>query len=130
MDSESTVRWVDLTAGQQCVLLNVVEQSYLFDVLNECARGQDWPDRLPEVPRLARIVQDFVDRGLVELTKDSGEPGQPPVDIPVGQVHEVLSDPANWWSPEGVRPFALAPTEDGLAVYRSTRSPGRNVSQQ
>jgi hypothetical protein len=126
----TTVRWTDLTAEQQCVLLNAVERTYLFDVLNECARGQDWPDRLPQVPRLAQILEDLIDRGYVLLTKDSDEDGQPPIGIPADQVHAVLADPANWWSPDVVRPFALAPTDDGLAVYTSTPGTPPDTSQQ
>lgn len=44
------MEWTDLTAEQQCVLLNAVEESYLFDVLTECAPGRDWPEKLTWVP--------------------------------------------------------------------------------
>jgi hypothetical protein len=113
------MRLEDLTDEQRCVLLNAVEESYLFEVLNECScsRGTDWPDRMPGVPRLARIVQDFIDKGLVTLYRDADEVGQPPVDIPNDQAPAILADSANWWSPDGVRTIALAPTDDGLAVY-------------
>jgi len=114
------VRWRDLTSDQQCVLLNAVEDTYLFAVLTECAQGADWPDLMPQVPHLARIVEDMAERGWVVLTRDSEEEGELPIDIPADQVHEILSDPANWWSPDGVRPIAVAATEKGLAVYRST----------
>lgn len=113
-----TPRWTDLTEEQRCVLLNAVEESYLFTVLNECAPGADWPDRLPHVPRLAAIVAGFIDEGLIVLTRDAGQAGQRPVDVPADQARSVLADPDSWWSPEGVRPIALAPTETGLAVYR------------
>lgn len=108
----------DLTPEQQCVLLNAVEETYLFGVLQECAPGPDWPDLVPQIPQLARIVEDFIGQGLVILTKDAGEEGQPPADIPNEQAHAILADPANWWSPDGVRPIALAPTDKGLALYR------------
>ena len=111
------VRLEDLTEEQRCVLLNAVEESYLFSVLMECAPGQDWPDRMPRIPYLARIVEDFMDKGLVTLTKDADEAGQPPIDIPLDQARVIVADPANWWSSEGGRPIALAPTDDGLAVY-------------
>jgi hypothetical protein len=55
------VRNIDLTEDQRCVVLNAVEHSYLFVVLAACSTGADWPDRLPDVPRLAKIVQDFID---------------------------------------------------------------------
>jgi hypothetical protein len=121
--------WKDLTPDQQCVLMNAVEESYLFEVLNECGRGKDWPDRLPHVPRLAKIVQDFVDQGLVVLDRDAGV-GLAPIDIPNDQVPAILGEPDNWWSPDGTRPIALAPTEAGLAVYRSTPSTPRDAGQQ
>lgn len=118
------MRFTDLTAQQQCVLLNAVEEAYLFSVLNDCVPGEDWPERLPQVSQLAQIVEELIGQGLIELTKDSDQEDEPPVDIPADQVHTVLADPANWWSPDGVRPFSLAPTDAGLAVYRST--PGRD----
>lgn len=55
------MRNIDLTEDQRCVVLNAVEHSYLFVVLAACSTGADWPDRLPDVPRLAKIVQDFID---------------------------------------------------------------------
>jgi hypothetical protein len=124
------VRFTDLTSDQQCVLLNAVEEAYLFSVLNDCVPGQNWPERVRGAPRLAQIVEDLIDQGLVELTKDSDEEGQLPVDIPAEQVHAVLSDPANWWSPEGTRPFALAPTKAGLAVYTATSSTPSDADKQ
>ena len=114
------VRWTDLTDEQRCVLLNAVEESYLFAVLTECAPGRDWPDRLPQVPRLAKIVEDFIDKGLVTLTWDADEDSQPPVGIPHDQALAIIADPDNWWSSEGGRPIALAPTDTGLAVYHGT----------
>lgn len=111
------MRWTDLTEDQRCVLMNAVEETYLFSVLTECAPGADWPDRVPHIPRLAKIVEDFLDKGLLSLTKDSGETGQPPIDIPDDQAHAIVADPDNWWSSEGGRPIALAPTDKGLAVY-------------
>lgn len=122
------MQFTDLTSQQQCVLLNAVEEAYLFSVLNDCVPGQDWADRLPHVPRMAQIVEEMIDQGLIELTKDSDEEGEPPVDIPADQVHAVLSDPDNWWSPDGVRPFSLAPTDAGLAVYRS--APARDAGKK
>lgn len=111
------MRWTDLTEEQRCVLLNAVEETYLFSVLSECAPGEDWPDRVPHIPRLAQIVQDFLDQGLVSLTRDSDEIGHPPIDIPEDQAHAIVRDPDNWWSSEGGSPIALAPTDRGLAVY-------------
>lgn len=125
-----TVRMADLTADQRCVLLNAVEEAYLSDVLNECAPGLDWPDRLPSVPHLAEVVQDFIDKGLVTLYRDAEEVGQPPIDIPVDQAPAILGDPANWWSPDGVRPIALAPTDEGLAVYTGGSVATRDADQQ
>jgi hypothetical protein len=124
------VRLTDLTDEQRCVLLNAVEESYLFSTLMECAPGPDWPDRMPRVPHLAQIVQDFIDQGLVTLYRDADEVGQPPVDIPADQARAILADPANWWSPDGVRPIALAPTDDGLAVYRGVPVSTRDGGQQ
>jgi hypothetical protein len=124
------VRLKDLTDEQRCVLLNAVEESYLFSTLMECAPGPDWPDRMPRVPHLAQIVQDFIDQGLVTLYRDADEVGQPPIDIPADQARAILADPANWWSPDGVRPIALAPTDDGLAVYRGVPVSTRDVGQQ
>jgi hypothetical protein len=124
------VRLQDLTAEQRCVLLNAVEESYLSDVLNECAPGMDWPDRLPSVPHLAQIVHDFIDKGLITLYRNSGEVGQPFIDIPADQAQAILEDPANWWSPDGVRPIALAPTDDGLAVYRGQPVTTPDVHEQ
>lgn len=114
------MRRTDLTSQQQCVLVNAVEQTYLFDVLTECGHGRDWPDRMPHVPRLAKIVEEFIVQGFVTLTRDPDESGLPAVDIPDEQAHDILADPANWWSPDGVRPIALAPTDKGLALYRGT----------
>ena len=122
------MKWTDLTPDQQCVLLNAVEEDYLFGMLQECGGGWDWPERLTHVPRLTAIVEDLIDQGLIELTKDPDEEGVPPVSVPADQVHAILADPDNWWSPDGVRPFSLAPTDAGLAVYRSTpaRDAGKN----
>jgi hypothetical protein len=125
-----TMRYKDMTAEQRCILLNAVEESYLFSVLNECAPGPDWPDRLPRVPQLAKIVQDFIDQGLVTLYRDADEIGQPPIDIPADQARAILSDSANWWSSEGGRPIALAPTEKGRAVYRGHAVTTRDADQQ
>lgn len=111
------MRITDLTKDQRCVLLNAVENSYLFDVLGECAIGADWPDRLPRVPELAKIVQDFIDQGLVTLNRDSGEDGVPPIDIPNEEAAAILGDQDNWWSPDGTRPIAVAPTDKGLELY-------------
>jgi hypothetical protein len=116
MTSRTQARWADLTAQQQYMLQNAVKESSLSRVLSECAPGQDGPDRLPQVPHLAQTVQNLADRGLVELTR---EPGEPRAGVPADRVRAVLRDPANWWSPEGLRPIALAATEAGRAVYRS-----------
>ena len=124
------VRLEDLTDEQRCVLLNAVEESYLFSVLMECAPGADWPDRMPHIPHLAQIVEDFIDMGLVILTRDADEPGQPPIEIPADQARAMVADPANWWSSEGGRPIALAPTDDGLAVYRGGAITTRDTGQQ
>jgi hypothetical protein len=126
------VRLEDLTEQQRCVLLNAVEESYLSDVLNECSssRGPDWPDRMPGVPQLAQIVRDFIDKGLVTLYRDAEEVGQPPIDIPADEAHAILADPANWWSPDGVRPIALAPTDDGRDVYRGVAITTRDTGQR
>lgn len=114
------MEWTDLTKEQQCVLLNAVEESYLPDVLTECAPGPNWPDdRLPQIPRLARIVEDLIGQGLVAMTKDAPQAGQAPIDIPPGQVHDVLADPGNWWPPDGGRPFALTATAEGRAIFRA-----------
>jgi hypothetical protein len=123
------VRLEDLTDEQRCVLLNAVEESYLFSVLMECAPGTDWPDRMPHIPRLAKIVEDFIDKGLVILTRDADESGQPPIEIPADQARAMVADPANWWSSEGGRPIALAPTDDGLAVYTGHPVTTRDAGQ-
>lgn len=122
------MKWTDLTPDQQCVLLNAVEESYLFGMLQECGGGWDWQERLTHVPRLTRIVEELIDQGLVELTKDPEEEGVPPVSVPGEQVHAILADPGNWWSADGVRPFSLAPTDAGLAVYEST--PARDAEKR
>jgi hypothetical protein len=124
------VRLKDMTDEQRCVLLNAVEESYLFSTLMECAPGPDWPDRMPRVPHLAQIVQDFIDKGLVTLYRDADEVGQPPIDIPSDQAPAILADPANWWSPDGVRPIALAPTDEGLAVYTGVPVTTRDAGQE
>ena len=113
------MNWDDLTSDQQCVLLHAVEQDYLSGVLVGCTNEPDWPQRVAHVPRMAGIIEGLMDRGLVELTRDAEEEGAPPVDVPAHEAHEVLHDPANWWSPEGIRQpmTALAPTDAGLAVY-------------
>ena len=111
------VRLEDLTDEQRCVLLNAVEEAYLFAMLIECAPGADWPELMPHIPHLAGIVQDFIDKGLVTLYRDADEVGQPPIDIPNDQAPAILADPANWWTTEGVSPISLAPTDEGLAVY-------------
>jgi hypothetical protein len=82
------------------------------------------------VPHLAQIVEDFIDKGLVTLYRSADEVGQPPIDIPADQAHAILADPANWWSPDGVRPIALASTDDGLAVYRGVAVTTRDVGQE
>lgn len=120
--------WTDLSPDQQCVLLNAVEESYLFGVLIECGSAPDWPERLKHVPRLAGIVEQMVEQDLIEVTVDSEQQGQPADSVPADQVHAIVSDPANWWSPEGTKPFGLAPTDAGLAVYRST--PARDAGKQ
>lgn len=114
------MRLTDLTDEQRLLLLNVIEESYLFEVLNECAPGEDWPDRVPYIPHLAQIVEDFLDKGLLTLYRHSDEPGHPPIGIPDDQARAILADPDNWWSPNGTRPIALAPTDKGLALYRGT----------
>jgi hypothetical protein len=124
------VRMEDLTDEQRCVLLNAVEEAYLFAMLTECAPGADWPDLMPHIPHLAGIVEDFIDKGLVTLYKSADEQGQPPIDIPADQAHAVLADPVNWWTSEGVRPISLAPTDDGLAVYRGVPVSTRDAGQQ
>ena len=124
------MRFADLTHEQRCVLLNAVEESYLFSVLMECAPGQDWPDRMLRIPHLARIVEDFIDHGLVILTKDADEAGQPPIEIPADQARAIVADSANWWSSEGGRPIALAPTDEGLAVYTGIPVETRDAGQQ
>lgn len=111
------VRLEDLTGDQRCVLLNAVEETFLFSVLMECAPGADWPDLMPHVPYVRQIVEDFINKGLVTLYRNTYEPGHPPVDIPNDQAHAVLADLANWWTSEGVRPISLAATDQGLAVY-------------
>jgi hypothetical protein len=124
------VRPENLTDEQRCVLLNAVEESYLSSTLMECAPGADWPDLMPWVPHVAQIIEDFIDKGLVILTRDADENGQRPIDIPADQAHAILADPANWWSSEGVRPIALAPTDDGLAVYTGGRHVDRDAGEQ
>jgi hypothetical protein len=112
------VRYADLTKDQQRVLLDAVEHTYLSGVLVEYSTGAEWPDRLPDVPKLAKIVQDFIDQGLVTLDKDSGERGRGPIDIPNEEAPAILGDPDNWWSPAGTRPIALAPTDKGLDLFQ------------
>lgn len=114
------MQWTDLTAEQRAVLLNAVEHSYLDSLLMEWIPGKDWPERLPEVPRLARAIEELADQGLIEMTEDTDQVGQPPIDVPADRLHEVVSNPANWWSPEGTGPFALSPTDEGLAVFRTS----------
>ena len=113
------IDWDDLTADQRCVLLHAVEEDYLSAVLVGCTSEPDWPARVAHVPRVAEIIEDLVNRGLVEVTRDAEEEGAPPVDVRAEDVHKVLHDAANWWSPEGIRQpmTALAPTEAGLAIY-------------
>lgn len=112
--------WTDLNPDQQCVLLNAVEESYLFGVLIECGSAPDWAERLKHVPRLAGIVEQMVEQGLIEVTVDSDKQGQSASSVPADQIYEVISNPDSWWTPEGTKPYGLAPTDDGLAVYRST----------
>ena len=116
---ETTMQWTDLTSLQRCVLLEAVEVSSLDTVLLACVQGREWAEKLPEVPRLAAAVEWLVDHGLIEVTKDEEE-DQHPAAVPRGQVHEVVSDPANWWSPEGVGPFGLVSTEAGDAVFNTS----------
>lgn len=113
------VNWDDLTSDQQCVLFHAVEGDYLSGVLVGCTNEPDWPQRLAHVPRMAKIIEELADKGLVELTRDADEAGAPPTDVPADEIHGVLSDPANWWSPDGIRrPMTgLAPTDAGLALY-------------
>ena len=66
------------------------------------------------------IVEGLTGQRLIELTMDPDEQGVPPVSVPAGQVHAILANPGYWWSPDDVRLFSLAPTDAGLAVYRST----------
>jgi hypothetical protein len=113
-----TMRKADLTEEQRRVLLNVVENSYLFDVLAENSAGADWPARLLDVPRLAGVVQDFISQGLATLYRDSGQQGVPPAEIPDEEAPAILGDQDNWWSLEGTRPITVAPTDKGLALYQ------------
>lgn len=113
------MQWTELTPVQRCILLEAVEVSSLDTVLLACVQGRDWQEKLPEVPRLADAVEWLVDHGLIEVTRDQDE-GQPPADVPRDQVHKVLTDPANWWSPEGVGPFGLVSTEAGEAVFNTS----------
>lgn len=115
--------WDQLNPDHQCVLLHAVEGDYLSGVLVGCTNEPDWPQRVAHVPRMAKIIEDLVDKGLVELTRDSDEPGAAPIDVPADEVHELLRDPANWWSAEGIRKpwISLAPTDAGLAVYAPPR---------
>ena len=99
------------------MLLNVIEESYLWEVLNECAPGEDWPDRAPYIPHLIGIVEDFLNMGLISLYRHSDEPGYPIIDIPDTEARTIIADPDNWWSPGDFRPIALAPTDKGKALY-------------
>jgi hypothetical protein len=111
------VRYADLTEEQRCILLNAVEESYLFEVLNECAPGDDWPDRIPHIPHLAKVLESFLDNGLISLTKDAG-PGERPVDVPDKDARDIVADAENWWSEDGGRPISVVATDKGLAVYQ------------
>jgi hypothetical protein len=129
---ESTmVDWDQLTPDQQCVLLHAVEGDYLSGVLVGCTNEPDWPQRVTHVPRMAKIIEDLVDQGLVELAWDADEPGAPSIDVPADEVHEVLHDAANWWSSEGIRkPWtSLAPTDAGLAVYAPPPGDSENTGK-
>jgi hypothetical protein len=112
------VRYADLTKEQRVVLLNVVEQSFLWEVMNECATGADWPDRAPYIPHLTQVVLDFFDKGLASLYTYSDDPDNTIIYIPDDEARIILANPDNWWSPGNFPSIALMPTDKGLALHQ------------
>lgn len=118
------MRITDLTEEQRLVLLNAVEESALFSLLDEYAPGTDLQLKLPYVPQLSQLVLDFMNKGLVSLYKNSDEPGYPVIDIPDDEARAIIANPDSWWSAEGGLPVSLAPTEKGRALYQGEEVDG------
>jgi hypothetical protein len=112
------MQMTDLTEKQRLVLVNTVEESTLFSLLDEYAPGEALDEKLPYVAELSPIVLDFLDKGLISLYRNSDEPSQPFIDIPDNEAHTLLTDPRNWWTPDDTHPISLAPTDKGLALYQ------------
>jgi len=108
-------RLEDLTDAQRCVLLNAVEETDLYNVLMECAPGRDWVELSPHLPGVARIVEDFVQEGIVSLYTYDADGAI--VDIPGDEAPAIIADSANW-APGREPLISLSPTDKGLALYR------------
>jgi hypothetical protein len=108
-------RLEDLTDAQRCVLLNAVEESDLYNVLMECAPGRDWAELSPHLPGVARIVENFVQQGIVSLYTYDADAAI--IDIPNDQAPAIIADAANW-APGSNPLICLSPTDKGLALYR------------
>jgi hypothetical protein len=117
--TSQVTRLEDLTDDQRCVLLNAVEESDLYNVLMECAPGRDWAELSPHLPGVARIVENFVQEGIVSLYTyaDGADAADAIVDIPDDEAPAIIAESANW-APGREPLICLSPTDKGLALYR------------
>lgn len=93
--------WGTLTEIQRFVLIEAVEESRLFDVVNGWANVRhgplNWNGKYRYVSELIEATLFLLERGLIEVwadaPPDAGEGGL----LPGSTAAEVLVDPTNWW---------------------------------
>jgi guanylate kinase len=110
-----------LTAEQDRVLLNAIEESYLWALLADMTNNADQKTRVAAIPHVAQLVHELVEAGWIEVFGPHKDPPwKNPSPALTGQaLHDVLTDPEAWLTP--VNPnklFEIILTDDGLQIAR------------
>lgn len=115
--------WDSLTIAEQTLMRRAISgyalagmvQNYGVALRWAGAEGAPPPRSYTEdeqralVPYLAATALDLAERGLLTIQEGESCLSEPPVPVAGPELHEVLTDPANWiWTPKRVRHFGLA----------------------
>jgi hypothetical protein len=82
------------------VLVEAAEAGLLQDVLASWAPGEDWTERLVDVPRLAQAIVELADSGMIEVYQSPSIGFEGALVFPE-DLFSVVSDPSNWMTDDG-----------------------------
>jgi hypothetical protein len=117
MANEVDPVWGTMTKIERFMLIEAVEESRLFDVVNGWVNvvggSLNWNSKYKYVPELIEATLFLLERGAIEVwadpPEDAGEGGL----LPAGVAAGVLAEPTNWWLYD---PDEEGPPPDGWDV--------------